>query len=219
MVAAAARFRPVSPEALTAHLVALVRAFPPSAHAVRVIIDGAPATDPHRLADSLVDPLKGLGRTPLRVRAETFWRDASLRLEYGRQDELSYYDGWLDVDALRREVLDPLGPAGDGGWLPSLRDPVTNRSTRAVREIAPPGAVLLLSGSLLLVPDELGNVPFPAEIVVHLSASAAALARRTPADDAWTLPVYARYDREARPASRSDVVVRVEDPRHPALAL
>lgn len=215
------RFRPVGPDELVTHVTAVVTTavVAPPGRTTRVLVDGAPATDPHALADALVDPLRTLGRAPLRIRAESFWRDASLRLEYGRHDELSYYDGWLDTGALEREVLTPLGPGGDATWLPSLRDPVTNRSTRAVREPAPPGAVLLLSGSLLLVPDELGNLPLEADVVVHLTASGAALARRTPDDDAWTLPVFARYDREARPATRADVVVRVEDPRHPALAL
>ncbi|MHA3701920.1 uridine kinase [Jatrophihabitans sp. YIM 134969] len=215
------RFRPVDPEALTDHLLEVVtRAHvAPSDRTVRVLVDGAPATGAHDLADRLVEPLRTLGRAPLRVRAETFWRDASLRLEYGHRDELSLYDGWIDFGALDREVLATLGPDGDGTWLPSLRDPSTNRSTRAARETALPGSVLLLSGSLLLVPDELGNLRVDADVVVHLSASAAALARRTPEADAWTLPVFERYEREARPAARADVVVRVEDPRHPALAV
>jgi hypothetical protein len=42
--------------------------------------------------------------------------------------------------------------------------------------------------------------------------SAPALARRTPADESWTLPAYARYD-----ARSADLVVRMDDPRHPAL--
>lgn len=178
---------------------------------MRVLLDGAPATDVHDLADALVPPLRVLGRAPLRVRAESFWRDASLRLEWGRRDEQSYYESWLDTAALRRELLEPLGPDGDGSWLPSLRDPVTNRSTRAARTTAAPGSVLLLSGALLLVE------PLPADVVVHLTASPAALARRTAPDDAWTLPVFARYAREIDPVGRADVVVRVEDPRRPAL--
>ena len=35
----------------------------------------------------------------------------------------------------------------------------------------------------------------------------------------WTLPAYARYGDEVDPASFADVVVRVDDPRHPALVL
>lgn len=212
-----ARHLPVSPAALTEHLLEAVLAAPVPGRALRVLVDGAPATDPHGIADALVDPLRTRSRPPLRIRSDSFWRDASLRLEWGREDEQSYFDGWLDTAALRREVLDPLGPGGDGSWLPSLRDPVTNRSTRAPREAAPPGAVLLLSGPLLLVPGPDGTAPLPADLVVHLTASPAALARRTPPAEAWTLPVFARYEREVDPAARADVVVRVEDPRHPAL--
>ena len=34
------------------------------------------------------------------------------------------------TDALRREVLDAMGADGSRRWLPSLRDPVSDRATR-----------------------------------------------------------------------------------------
>jgi hypothetical protein len=52
---------------------------------------------------------------------------------------------------------------------------------------------------------------------VHLALSGAALRRRTPADLSWTLPAFARYDAEVAPAAIADVVVRIDDPHHPAL--
>jgi len=81
------------------------------------------------LASSLLQPLQVLGRPAIHVRADSFWRDASLRLEHGRNDVESLVSDWLDVAAMRRELLDPLGPGGDGRYLPSLRDPVSNRAT------------------------------------------------------------------------------------------
>jgi len=53
---------------------------------------------------------------------------------------------------------------------------------------------------------------------VHLELSPAALARRTPTDLEWTLPAYARYADEVDPAAVADMVVRLDDPRHPAVA-
>jgi hypothetical protein len=41
--------------------------------------------------------------------------------------------------------------------------------------------------------------------------------RLTAAGRRWTLPAYARYEAEVAPAGLADVVVRVDDPRHPAL--
>ena len=67
-------------------------------------MDGPPCADPAVLAASLADPLRALGRPLVHVRADGFWRDASLRFEHGRED-VDAYLGWLDDGALRREVL------------------------------------------------------------------------------------------------------------------
>jgi hypothetical protein len=204
------RVRPISPEALVAELADGIAARSPGRW-LRVAVDGATAADPHALADRLVDPLRVRGRPTLRVSAEDFLRPASLRLEFGRTDPESYYAGWLDEAGLRREVLDPLAPGGTGRVLPSLWDAAADRATRAPYVTLAPGGVLLLSGSLLL------GGGLPVDLAVHLSLSAAALRRRTPAELLWTLPAYGRYDAEVAPASFADVVVRVDDPRHPAI--
>jgi hypothetical protein len=59
----------------------------------------------------------------------------------------------------------------------------------------------------------------PAEVAVHLRLTPAALVRRTPDDQAWTLPALGRYVAERDPESLADLVVRVDDPRHPALVV
>jgi hypothetical protein len=179
-----------------------------TAKVTRVAIDGAPALEPDGLAADLAAALTALGRPVGHVRAATFWRDASVRLEYGHHD-IDAYLSWLDAAALRREVLDPA--AASGSYLPSLRDPRTNRATRSEPVQLPPGGFVIVSGSLL------SGHGLPFELTVHLSASTAALARRTPTDQAWTLPAYARYDAEAHPRDSADVVVRMEDPRRPAV--
>lgn len=180
------------------------------AHPVlRVLVDGAPAADPDRLADALVDPLRVLGRPALRVSARWFLRPASLRFERGRTDPDALREDWVDVAALRREVLDRV--VDDGRYLPTLWDPDVDRATRADYAAAPPGAVLILDGSLLL------GRGLPVDMSVHLRLSEAALARRTPDAEHWTLPAYARYDAEVEPDRIADVVVRMDDPRHPAI--
>jgi hypothetical protein len=148
------------------------------------------------------------------VRADSFWRDASLRLEYGHTDEYALRHDWLDASALRRELLDPLDPQGHPSrrtYLPSLRDPVTNRATREPPRTAGPRTVLLVSGQFLL------GQGLPFDQVIRLSASAPALARRTPPELMWTLTVIADYEREVDPAAVADVDIRVNDPRHPAI--
>ncbi|MFJ6769637.1 uridine kinase [Kitasatospora sp. NPDC091257] len=204
--------RPISPEKLAELLADRIAALPEARdRRLRVAVDGAAAARPEALADALVEPLRLRGHPTLRVSASGFLRPASIRLEYGHQDADAFHDLWLDDGALAREVLDPLEPGGSGRILPSLRDPVTDRSTRAPYSELPPGGVLLLDGALLL------GRWLPLELSVHLALGPAALARRTPADQQWTLPAFARYEAQTVPAEAADVTVRVDDPRHPAL--
>lgn len=206
------RVRPISPPALADHLADLLVARPADEW-TRVLVDGAPAAGPGALATDLVERLRDAGRPVARVSADDFWRPASVRLEHGREDPDAFYDDWVDHRALAREVLDPLAPGGTGRYLPSLWEPVRDRATRASYADAPQGTVLLLDGALLM------GRWLDVDLTVHLTVSPAALRRRTPADLAWTLPAYARYEDEVAPADAADLVVRMEDPRHPALVV
>lgn len=204
------RAQPVTPEALVDALVTLLASGPP-ATALRVGIDGAAAAEPAALADRMVDPLRAAGRAALRVSTATFLRPAAVRLEHGRDDPDSFYEDWFDFGALRREVLSPLGPGGSRRYLSALWDLVLDRSPRCSRESAPPHAVALIDGQFLLG----GGLPF--DLTVHLHLSAAALRRRTSIPQHWTLPAYARYEKEVQPLAVADVVIRWDDPRRPAL--
>ncbi|WP_120724437.1 uridine kinase [Streptomyces hundungensis] len=177
---------------------------------LRIGIDGAPAARPDALARLLADALRLRGRSVLAVSTEGFLRPASLRFEYGHQDAYTYYDGWFDTGALWREVFGPLEPGGTGRVLPDLWDPARDRATRSPYQALPEGGVLLVHGPLLL------GRWFPLDLTVHLRLSPSALRRRTDEDARWTLPAFERYEAEVRPAETADVVVRVDDPRHPA---
>jgi len=198
------KVRPLTPESLVAELVDRIDAAPRTGW-VRVLLDGAPPARPDRLADALVEPLRAVGRPVQRVSAGDFLRPASVRLEFGRTDPDSFRDGWLDVNGLLREVLEPLGPGGTGRVLPSLWNAATDRASRADYATLPEGGVLLLDGTLLL------DRWLPAELTVHLWLSAAALARQTDPDQRWTLPAYEGYE------PRADVTVRYDHPDRPAL--
>lgn len=201
---------PLTPAGLVEHVVHEVLRRPRHER-VRVLVDGAPATDPGALADALVEPLRAAGRPVVRVSADDFLRPASVRLEHGRHDALAYLEDWLDERALDREVLGPLGPAGDGRYLPSLWDAVSDRATRARYLDAAPDAVLVLDGSMLL------GRALPVDLSVHLTTRPDTLARRTPPDEQWTLEAYALYEERADPTRTADLVARVDDPRHPAI--
>ncbi|MEU8262280.1 uridine kinase [Micromonospora sp. NPDC048999] len=204
------RVRPITPERLIAELTDRLASVAVPGR-LRVAVDGPPVADPDALAAALVDPLRAVGRPVLHVRAADFLRPASVRLEHGRTNPDAYYAGWLDEAGLRREVLDPAASDGSGRLLPSLWDAAADRASRAAYVELPPGGVVLVSGALLLG----GGLSF--DVTVHLELSPAALDRRTDPGLRWTLPAFARYVDEVAPASFADVVVRADDPRHPAL--
>lgn len=199
------RWEPVAAESLPERLAAWLCG---STGIIRVAVDGPPWSAPDQLADALVDPLRRRSRPAVHVRSSSFWRDASLRLEHGRTDVESYRS-WLDADALRREVLDRA--VGRGEYLPSLRNPQTNRATRVPVQTLAADTVVLVSGPFLL------GLALAFDQSIHLALSAATRARRATDVDSWTLPAFESYEDSTRPADRADVVVKLDDPRHPAL--
>ncbi len=201
--------RPVTVGGLAADLAARIV----KAHATRVAVDGAPSAGAEALAGRVVEQVLADGGYAVHVPAGGFLRAASLRLERGRTNPDAYYEDWLDLRALTREVLTPAAAGGSGRVLPSLWDPVTDRATRAAYLDVPAGGVVVVSGTMLL------GAGLDFDVTVHLTQSAAAIARRTPPEMQWTLPAFQRYDEEVQPQELADVVVRAEDPRHPALVL
>jgi hypothetical protein len=202
------RIRPVTPDALVDDLADRVAGRPGG---LRVATDGADASHPADLADALVAPLRLRGRETVRVRSEDHLRPASLRFERGRADPDSFYDDWLDAEGLVREVLDPLSRGGTGSIRPVRWDEQADRASRTGFLQVPRDAVIILSGPLLL------GRGLPVDLTVHLDLSPGALARRTSPELAWTLPAYARYESEVNPVAHADLVVRMDDPHHPAI--
>ena len=158
------------------------------------------------MADSLVDGLTAAGRPPVRVSGADFQRPAGERFTWGREDVESFRDRWLDIGALRREVLDRTGDV-----LPRLWDAGRDRSARAARVPLPPHGVVLVDGLFLL------GIGLPADLVVHVRRSPAALLRAGVPE--WQLPAFASYEEEVSPGELCDVLVLAEDPRRPAVVV
>jgi len=202
-------FRPVRPDGLVDELAARCRSG--LAHPFRVLIDGADATHPKVLAAALAQWLRTSGRPCAQVDLHDWLRPASLRLEHGHNNQDSYQDHWFDYAALRREVLEPLGPGGSRMWLPTLRDPHTDRSTRVQRVAAPAATVLLVSGPMLLGRD------LPTDLTVHLHVSEATMTRRTPTEQRWTVAPLLAQELVADSDAVADVVIRADHPNRPAV--
>ncbi|GAA2244580.1 uridine kinase [Promicromonospora sukumoe] len=202
------RVEPVSAQLLAERVVELVLGGGAAPGApVRLLVDGHPSAHPEWLADAVVAPLEAAGRPVARVRVNDFLRPRSLRLEHGREDPDSLLHGWIDVAALNREVLTRVAERGE--YLPSLRDPATDRATRAAYLPAGPGTVVVLDGALAI------GRGLDVDLAVHLALKPATLRRRTPPDEEWGVPAYERYAREIEGVP--DLLVRVDHPDHPAL--
>ncbi|SFR23043.1 hypothetical protein SAMN04488564_106456 [Lentzea waywayandensis] len=197
VIGLAVKVRPLTFDTLVAEIVGQVSEIDGR---VRVLIDGAPAAEPGRLADAAVEPLRALGRAVQRVSLEDFLRPASVRLEHGRTDSYSYRHDWFDFGGLQREVLDP---AMDGKVLPSLWNAATDRASRAEYVDVPENGVVLVDGTLML------DRWLPAELTVHLWLSPGALKRKTAEE--WTLPAFDDYEPTA------DLFVRYDHPERPGL--
>ena len=206
----AASPRPASAEAIAA-LVSQRLLARDLGHPVRLALDGPPWAG-LALAERIAAELTAASRPVLLVRMSEFLRPASLRFERGREDPDAFYEDWIDLAALRREVLEPAGPGGSLRVLPSLWDPITDRATRADYVSLRADTVVIVDGWFLL------GAGLSFDFVVHVALSRAARRRRAPEDEqARALPAFDRYDAEVRPLDFADIVVRADDPRHPAV--
>jgi hypothetical protein len=205
------RYAAVTQELLAQRLVETLVERHPGGHPLRVAVDAPGWVELTPLTETVGAGLRALGRPVATVRAGDFYRDASLRFEHGKTDVESFYTGWLDGAALQREVLRPLAAGGD--YLPALRDQATNRATRSRPESLPANGVLLVCGELLL------GAGLDFDLAVHLAVSRAARKRLVPDGWRWTLPAFDRYDIDVDPIGLADVVIRYDDPRHPAVSV
>jgi hypothetical protein len=203
------KFTPADAGSLPSRLAQLLIDRNGGEHPLRVAFDGPRCAELGTMAVAVSNHLRAAGRPVALVDAETFYRDAALRFERGKTDLESFYSGWLDVLALNREVL---ARVADSGWyLPSLRDPATNRSTRAEPAPLATSGILILTGELLL------GAGLALDVTLHAWVSRSARRRLTRTEWAWTLPAFDRYDIDVDPASVADVVLRYDDPRRPAV--
>ncbi|NLU81304.1 hypothetical protein [Rhodococcus sp. HNM0569] len=185
---------------------AVVRRCDAVAGRVIMTVDGADAAHPVAFATEVVRGVRERGRPADVVDLHDFVRPASLRLEHGREDEISYRTAWFDYAALAREVIDALHV--HGRWLPRLWDERRDRSARARVQSAADDHLLVVAGPML------AGRGLDVDVSVVLRMSEGALRRRTSAEDAWTIPALLAHV----PAEAADILVRYDHPDRPAMA-
>jgi uridine kinase len=195
-------------------------------HPLRVAVDGPPAAGKTTLADELALLLRTRGREVIRASTESFHLPRAQRYRRGEfSPEANYHDSF-DYDALRRVLLDPLGPDGDRRYQHAVYDLGTDTALSQPATTAPADAVLLLDGVFLLRPELIGRW----DLSIFVSAAFEQILDRARIRDLARLgstaeverrfctryiPAQKLYFATARPADHADIIVHNDDARRP----
>jgi uridine kinase len=193
------------------------------AHPTRVGIDGHSAAGKTTLADELAAALHGKTTRPvLRVMIDHFKRHVDLRTQYPPGSPESYYYEMFDVDAIRDELLAPLGPGGNRRYRTQIMDFSGRTPIDSEVHVAQEDAILLADGGFLQKPALARHW----DLRVYLHIEVADVLHRGPIrDQAWMdsaeaaaeryrsyyIPGEELYLAEVRPAEQADIVIDNRD--------
>jgi uridine kinase len=207
------------------HALARLIADVPCSHPLRSGIDGVDASGKTSLADELVAPLMGQGRSVVRASIDGFHRPRAERYERGRQSPEGYFRDSFQLDRIVRDLLVPLGMAGSRRIKRAVFDYRNDSPVHLPEEAVPADAILLFDGVFLhrreLVSfwDATIYLDVPFEITVCRAAGR----------DGWPADVEAvenrryvegqrLYLRECNPQAVASVVVDNSDLARPVIA-
>ena len=122
-------------------------------HPTRVAIDGVDGSGKTTLADELVEPVRRAGRAVIRASVDGFHNPRAVRYTRGPDSPEGYFLDSFDYAALKRELLDPLGPDGNASFRTAAFDYRVDRPVESPRQVAPRDAVLLFDGVFLSRPE------------------------------------------------------------------
>jgi uridine kinase len=198
-------------------------------HPTRVGIDGHSAAGKTTLADELAATLRRRTARPvLRVTIDHFKRHVDLRTQYPPGSPESYYFEMFDVDAIRDELLAPLGPGGNRRYRTQIMDFSGRTPIDSGVQVAPDDAILVADGGFL----QKAALSRHWDLRVYLHIETAEVLRRgTIRDQAWMdsaeaaaaryrmyyIPGEELYLAEIRPAERADIVIDNRDFEAPCI--
>lgn len=119
-------------------------------HPVRVAIDGPDASGKTTLGDELAATLRDRSRVVIRASIDGFHQPRSDRYRRGELSPEGYYEESFDYEALRRVLLEPLGPDGSREYRAAVFDVRADELREERVELAPDDAILLFDGVFLL---------------------------------------------------------------------
>ncbi len=197
------------------------------AHPTRVAIDGPPAAGKTTLADELAVLLRAQGRNVIRASIEGYLFPKAQRYRRGLYSGEGCYHDSFDYDALRRVLLDPLGPGGNRRFQLAAYDRRTDTTPFQPVRTAPADAVLVFEGVFLLRPELIDRW----DLSIFVSAAFEEILDRARTRDLTAygtvteverrfreryIPAQQLYFDAARPTDHADIVVHNDKPHEPA---
>ncbi len=119
-------------------------------HPIRVAIDGIDASGKTTLANTLVPYIEVQQRPVIRASIDGFHRPRVERYRRGEVSPESYYEDSFDYEALKDNLLVPLGANGNRLYRTAIFDYLTDTSLELLQKEAPNNAILLFDGVFLL---------------------------------------------------------------------
>ena len=199
-------------------------------HPLRVGIDGVSASGKTVLADELAVVLQKMNREVIRTGIDGFHNPSEIRHRRGAMSVEGYVEDSFDYAAVRKCVLNPLGPEGNLSYLPEVYDLALGTTKQSDPVVASPHDILLFEG-VMLFREELANA-FDYKILVDTSFEVALERAKTRGlshfgsmqilMNKYThrfIPGQKRYLEECRPEEMADMIVGNEDTENITLKL
>jgi len=195
------------------------------AHPLRVGIDGIDTAGKTSLADELKPLVEAIGRPVLRASIDGFHQPRETRYRQGANSPQGYFEDSFDLETVRAQLLDPLGPGGSRLVRTASYNVRQERAINAPEVKIPANAVLLFDGIFLARPELAGA--FDLRIFVHIGFETC-LARAEQRDRAHLgdavrqryltryIPAQEVYLQSCRPRETADMVIIndiLDDPR------
>jgi uridine kinase len=184
---------------------------------MRVAVDGRTAAGKTTLGHELAWLLSRAGRPVFRASLDDFKRPWAERHLYDRESGEGYYRNAFDLDAIRRLLLEPADPSGDGLVALCSIDPITQVDHSETRVRMPEDGVLVVDGAFALRPELDRHWDLRIWVDIDREQSASRGVDRDAAREGAARseaifrerygPAEDLYIAEADPRSRADVVV------------
>ncbi|UVJ40838.1 uridine kinase [Arthrobacter sp. CJ23] len=189
-----------------------------------VAVDGVDGSGKSTFADALAEELGRRGNPVVLIRVDDFHNLRAERYRLGRDSPAGFWLDSYDYQALRRNVLDPFGPGGDGRYKAIATDLERDRYVDMEQQQALPGTIVVVEGMFLHRDELAGRWNYSVFLDAPFSETASRMAVRDGSPGDPEHPGMRRYVQGQRlyfqackPWLRADRIVDNSDWSRPAV--